>query len=72
VAENLHVERIKHKTNLCIVKCEPFGQMYDLWIDVDIVEDIRDEATPLAELGLIVEEITTLVQRKTEVANDLR
>jgi hypothetical protein len=54
------------------VKVEPFSQVYDLWVHVDVVQDVRDEAIFLAELRLIVEEGATLFKREAEVTNDLR
>jgi hypothetical protein len=67
-----HIERIQHEADLRAVKVEPLSQMYDLWIHVDVVQDVRDEAIFLAELRLIVEEGATLFKRKAEVTNDLR
>jgi hypothetical protein len=51
------------------MECEPFSQVHNLRIDVDIVEDVCNEAITLAEFGFIVEEIATLLQRKPEIAD---
>jgi hypothetical protein len=54
------------------VEPEPLSQMYNLWVDIDVVENICDEAIFLAELRSIIQEVATLFQCQTEVTNYVR
>jgi hypothetical protein len=45
------------------MEIEPFSQVYDLWIDVDVVKNVRDAAIFLAKLRVIIEEGAALLKR---------
>lgn len=49
----------KEQTDFGIVECESLCQVYDMGINIDVVEDIRNKSALLAKLGIIIEPFAT-------------
>jgi hypothetical protein len=68
---HMQPERFQDQADLGVVERDALGEVDNLRVDIDVIDDVYDDALLLAEFGFIIEEGATFGEGGFEVSNDL-